>query len=152
MAPINLSEGWNYAGPAWAATTASTAAVTGRVRGADPVQYPTACNSCSVTTTTRASSPTRSNASRSCARPGVGALRPGQHGRHHQHGEQAALDGAGNEIGLQVGNYNRLQVEGDLNGRLNPEGSLLYRVVFVGRDSDTQVDYVPDNVAASRRR
>jgi iron complex outermembrane recepter protein len=57
------------------------------------------------------------------------------------------LDGAGNEIGLSVGNYSRLQTQGDLNGRLGDDGSLLCRVVFVARNSDTQVDYVPDGAA-----
>jgi len=49
------------------------------------------------------------------------------------------------EIGVQFGNFGRKQLQGDLTGPLTKDGDLLYRLVFVGRDSDTQVDFVPDD-------
>jgi iron complex outermembrane receptor protein len=53
---------------------------------------------------------------------------------------------ASNQIGLQLGNHNRVQLEGDFTGRLNEDKTWLYRLVVVGRDSNTQVDRVPDNL------
>lgn len=53
---------------------------------------------------------------------------------------------ASNEVALQLGNYNRVQLAGDFTGPLNPEKTWLYRLVVMGRDSHTQVDYVPDNM------
>ncbi|NLQ16245.1 TonB-dependent siderophore receptor [Marinomonas sp. M1K-6] len=50
-----------------------------------------------------------------------------------------------NEVELQLGNHNRKQVSLDSTGKLNEEGSLLYRIVLLGRDSDTQVDHVDDD-------
>ena len=47
------------------------------------------------------------------------------------------------EIGLQLGSYGRKQVQADLAGALGSEWA--YRLVAVGRESDTQVDYVPDD-------
>lgn len=49
------------------------------------------------------------------------------------------------EIGVQIGNYGRKQLQADLTGPLTADGDWLYRLVAVGRDSDTQVDYVPDD-------
>jgi iron complex outermembrane receptor protein len=49
------------------------------------------------------------------------------------------------ELGVQFGNFGRRQLQGDLTGPLNADGTLLYRLVFVGRDSGTQVDFVPDD-------
>lgn len=49
------------------------------------------------------------------------------------------------EIGAQVGSYGRLQGQFDFTGPLNDDKSLLYRVVGVGRNSDTQFDHVPDD-------
>ncbi|CAM3187984.1 iron complex outermembrane recepter protein [Pseudomonas gessardii] len=49
------------------------------------------------------------------------------------------------ELQLQYGNYNRKQVAVDTTGPLNPQGTLLYRLVAIQRDSDTQVDHVKDN-------
>lgn len=49
------------------------------------------------------------------------------------------------EIGVQLGNYNRKQIQADLSGPLDAEGQWLYRLVALGRDSDTQVDYVDDD-------
>lgn len=49
------------------------------------------------------------------------------------------------EIEVQVGTYNRKQIAMDLTGPANEEGTLLYRLVALQRDSDSQVDYVHDD-------
>lgn len=49
------------------------------------------------------------------------------------------------ELWAQYGSYNRKQIAADLTGPLNEEGSLLYRIIGLYRDSDTQVDHVEDN-------
>jgi iron complex outermembrane receptor protein len=49
------------------------------------------------------------------------------------------------EIGVQFGSYGRKQIQADLTGPLNQDGTLLYRLVALTRDADTQVDYVPDD-------
>ncbi|MGH8808267.1 MAG: TonB-dependent siderophore receptor, partial [Noviherbaspirillum sp.] len=49
------------------------------------------------------------------------------------------------EIVAELGSHNRKQLAVDLTGAANADGSLLYRLVALGRDSDTQVDYVPDD-------
>jgi iron complex outermembrane receptor protein len=52
------------------------------------------------------------------------------------------------EVGLQVGSYGRRQLQLDLTGPLTASGGdWLYRLVAVGRVSDTQVDFVPDDRA-----
>jgi len=48
------------------------------------------------------------------------------------------------EIGLQLGNYNYKQITADLTGSLNEDGTLLYRLVALGRDTDTQVNHTSD--------
>lgn len=45
------------------------------------------------------------------------------------------------EINLQYGSYDHKQVGIDLTGPLNEEGSVLYRLVAMGNDSGTQVDF-----------
>jgi iron complex outermembrane receptor protein len=57
------------------------------------------------------------------------------------------LDMAQNQIGLQLGSFNRVQIEGDFTGPFNQDKTWLYRLVVMGRESDTQVDYVPDDMA-----
>ena len=49
------------------------------------------------------------------------------------------------EVGLQVGSFNRRQLQADVTGPLTADGQWLYRLVALGRDSDTQVDHVPDD-------
>lgn len=49
------------------------------------------------------------------------------------------------EVGISYGTHNRRQAQADFTGPLNEEGTLLYRLVAVGRKADTQVDYVPDD-------
>jgi iron complex outermembrane receptor protein len=49
------------------------------------------------------------------------------------------------EIGVQLGSFNRKQLQADLTGPLTADGQWLYRLIAVGRESDTQVDYVPDD-------
>ncbi|GHD54264.1 ferrisiderophore receptor [Marinobacter persicus] len=52
-----------------------------------------------------------------------------------------------NELRLEVGNHSRKQAALDSTGKLNDDGSLLYRFIALGRDSDTQVKQVEDNRA-----
>ncbi len=49
------------------------------------------------------------------------------------------------EIELQYGSFNRTQLGFDFGGKLNESSSLLYRLVGVIRESDTQVDHVADD-------
>ena len=44
------------------------------------------------------------------------------------------------EIQLQSGNYNRAQAAFDFSGPLNDDGTLLYRLIGLGRTTDTQVE------------
>lgn len=52
---------------------------------------------------------------------------------------------AAREINLQVGSHSRKQTAADLTGPVNQDGSLLYRLVALKRDSGTQVDHVNDD-------
>ncbi len=49
------------------------------------------------------------------------------------------------EIGLQLGGWNRKQVQADLTGPLAADGQWLYRLIAVARKADTQVDHVRDD-------
>lgn len=49
------------------------------------------------------------------------------------------------EIGVVLGNHNLRQIQADLTGPASEDGQWLYRVVAVGRDSNTQVQYAPDD-------
>jgi iron complex outermembrane receptor protein len=49
------------------------------------------------------------------------------------------------EVGLQLGSFNRRQIQGDATGPLTDDGTWSYRVVALARKSDTQVDFVPDD-------
>lgn len=49
------------------------------------------------------------------------------------------------EIWGQYGSFNRKQIAFDVTGPVDEEGKLLYRVVGLQRDSDTQVDHVRDD-------
>ena len=55
------------------------------------------------------------------------------------------LQEAQREVGVQFGSFGRKQIQADLTGPLNADGSLSYRLIAVQRKSDTQVDYVPDD-------
>lgn len=48
------------------------------------------------------------------------------------------------EINVQVGNDSHKQLALDLTGPLNADGTLLYRLVALGKDSGTQVDHADD--------
>lgn len=52
---------------------------------------------------------------------------------------------ASKEVEVLGGSYNRKQIAADLTGPVDGEGTWLYRLVTLGRDSDTQVDYVNDD-------
>lgn len=49
------------------------------------------------------------------------------------------------EVGLQIGSFDRRQLQADVTGPLTADGQWLYRLVAVGRQADTQVDHVPDD-------
>lgn len=49
------------------------------------------------------------------------------------------------EIGVQLGSFDRRQINADLTGPLTADGTWLYRIVALYRDSDTQVDQVNDD-------
>lgn len=49
------------------------------------------------------------------------------------------------ELQLQYGSFDRKQVAFDSTGPLDEDGTLLYRVVAIQRDSQTQVDHTKDN-------
>lgn len=55
------------------------------------------------------------------------------------------LDQPFNEIGVQFGSYDRIQTQIDLSGPANDDKTLLYRLVGVVRNSDTQFSGVPDD-------
>ena len=57
------------------------------------------------------------------------------------------LTEAQREIGIQLGSFDRKQMQADLTGPLAADRKWLYRLVALGRDSDTQVDFVPDDRA-----
>lgn len=49
------------------------------------------------------------------------------------------------EITAQFGNFSRKQFAADFTGAIDSDDKLLYRAIGLWRDSDTQVNYVPDN-------
>jgi len=51
----------------------------------------------------------------------------------------------GGEIGTQVGSFSRKQLQADLNGALNDDGTLAARVVGVSRNADNQVRFGKDD-------
>ena len=51
----------------------------------------------------------------------------------------------GGEIGLQVGNFDRRQLQGDVTGQLGDSGNLAGRLVGVVRDSGMQTDEIDDD-------
>ena len=51
------------------------------------------------------------------------------------------------KIEAEYGTFDRRQVGVDLTGPANEDGSVLYRLIALGRDSNTQVNYVEDNRA-----
>ncbi|WP_313309563.1 TonB-dependent siderophore receptor [Stutzerimonas nitrititolerans] len=50
-----------------------------------------------------------------------------------------------NELQLQYGSFDRKQIAFDSTGPLDDDGTWLYRVVAIQRDSQTQVDHTKDN-------
>ncbi|MBL8629529.1 MAG: TonB-dependent siderophore receptor [Rhodospirillaceae bacterium] len=52
---------------------------------------------------------------------------------------------ARNEVTASYGTHNRAQVQGDVTGLLNAEGTFAYRIVGSFRNADTQVDNVNDD-------
>ncbi|EFI63601.1 MULTISPECIES: TonB-dependent siderophore receptor [Comamonas] len=49
------------------------------------------------------------------------------------------------EVQIQLGSHGRKQIASDMTGAMDDEGKWLYRLVAVGRDSNTQVDHVKDD-------
>lgn len=56
------------------------------------------------------------------------------------------------EIEIQGGSFNRRQAAFDLGGAAREDGSLLYRVVGLARDSDSQFDFGDSGTVADDRR
>jgi iron complex outermembrane receptor protein len=52
------------------------------------------------------------------------------------------------EVELQYGSHNRKQIGADITGAIDSDDKLLYRLVAVGRESDTQVDFANDDAVA----
>lgn len=52
---------------------------------------------------------------------------------------------AQHEVGIQTGSHGRMQGQFDTSGPVNEDKTLLYRIVGVARDSNTQFDNVPDD-------
>ncbi|WP_230180736.1 TonB-dependent siderophore receptor [Aquabacterium sp. CECT 9606] len=50
-----------------------------------------------------------------------------------------------NEIGMSVGNHDRYEASFDLGGKFDQDGTLLFRINGLVRDSKTQTDYSQDN-------
>lgn len=48
------------------------------------------------------------------------------------------------EVAVQLGNHRHQQIAADLGGPLNADGTLLYRLVALHKDSGTQVDHADD--------
>ncbi len=55
------------------------------------------------------------------------------------------LQEAQREVGVQLGSWNRRQLQADLTGPLSADGQWSYRLIAVAREADTQVDFVPDD-------
>ncbi len=49
------------------------------------------------------------------------------------------------ELNIEAGNFRRKQISGDFGGALDDEGKWSYRLTALKRDSDTFIDYVPDD-------
>ena len=49
------------------------------------------------------------------------------------------------EVGVEFGSHGRKQIQTDLTGALTQDGDWSYRLIALARNSDTQVDYVPDD-------
>ncbi len=49
------------------------------------------------------------------------------------------------EVNLSLGSYNRKELSADVSGPLTKDGTLLYRFTGLVRDSDTYMNYVPDD-------
>lgn len=49
------------------------------------------------------------------------------------------------QVQFQYGSFDRAQLAADVTGSLTEDSSLLYRVIAIGRDSNTQVEHVGDD-------
>lgn len=52
---------------------------------------------------------------------------------------------ASHELGVQIGSHDARQLQADLTGPLTEDGTWLYRLVALGREAGTQVDYGKDD-------
>ncbi len=50
------------------------------------------------------------------------------------------------QVELQYGSNDHLQGQFDIGGRLDDDGDVLYRLVAIARDADTDIEQVPNNV------
>lgn len=71
-----------------------------------------------------------------------GNLRPG--GVINTVSKRPTLEPFG-EVNLETGSYDRRQISADIGGPIDPEGVWSYRLTGLYRDSDTFIDYVPDD-------
>ncbi len=49
------------------------------------------------------------------------------------------------EVNVQLGSHNHKQIGVDLGGKLDESGEWTYRLTAMGRDADTQTDYIPND-------
>lgn len=49
------------------------------------------------------------------------------------------------ELNIELGSFKRKQVSGDFGGRLTADGAWSYRLTALRRNSDTAVDFIPNN-------
>lgn len=54
------------------------------------------------------------------------------------------LDTAAAEVSVQLGNYDLRQLNADVSGPLNDAGTVSYRFVAVGKESDTQIEHAAE--------
>lgn len=94
-----------------------------------------------------AASLTRTSASRSCA------VRPSSIAGQNDPGGVVNLVSkrprreAAREFGVRLGNYDRREFNADLTGSLSADGSWLYRLVALGKDSNTQINHADEQRA-----
>jgi iron complex outermembrane receptor protein len=49
------------------------------------------------------------------------------------------------ELNVEVGNFGRKQISGDFGGKLDADGQWTYRITALTRDSNSFIDYIPDD-------
>ena len=80
--------------------------------------------------------PLAAGTGRAAARAGLGAVRPGRSGRHHQHGLKLPTLEPVRELEVQYGTHARKQIAGDFGGKLDEDGKFSYRLTALARDGN----------------